>query len=197
MSHKKKVLVIGDSISIGYAGPAQAALGAEYVVAHNEGNAADSRHLLSHLNEYLAADSDAAMVYFNCGLHDIKSASPGQNQVSLERYVENLRAIIAMLKAAGRHIVYATTTPVDDERHYATHKEFHRYNCDVLRYNAAAREIMAAAGVAIDDLHAVVIEAGVKENIRDDGVHMTEAGYRILGSAVAGTVLRLQGSLIA
>ncbi|MBN2584181.1 MAG: SGNH/GDSL hydrolase family protein [Planctomycetes bacterium] len=190
MPQKTKVLIIGDSISIGYTPTTQAALGDGFAVAHNEGNAEDSANLLAHLDEYLAADSDAALVHFNCGLHDIKTAVPGDaHQVPLDRYRENLRAIVARLKATGKPLVWATTTPIHDQRHYATHTTtFHRYLRDVLERNAVADEIMAEAGIPVNDLHAVIAEAGVDKCVRDDGVHMTEEGSRRLGAAVARVV---------
>ena len=51
-----KVLLVGDSISIGYSPYVASELKGEVRVRHNEGNASDSAHLLSHLDAYLAAD---------------------------------------------------------------------------------------------------------------------------------------------
>ncbi len=123
----------------------------------------------------------------NCGLHDIKVASPGDaRQVPLDEYRENLRRIASRLRATGKSVVWATTTPVVDARHLATHEEFHRYSKDVLERNAVAAEIMAQAAVPINDLHAVIAAAGPQACILDDGVHLNERGSSLLARAVAG-----------
>ena len=189
MSDRPKALIIGDSISIGYTPLVKQELAGEFAVRHNEGNASDSRNIIALLDDWLAADSDARLVHLNCGLHDIKLALGGKaHQVPLHEYRENLIRIVARLRAAGKALVWAMTTPVLDQRHRATHAEFNRCNKDVLERNAVAGEIMAQAGLPINDLYAAVNSDDPELCIGDDGVHMTEAGSKLLAAAVARAI---------
>ena len=184
----RKVLIIGDSISIGYTPYVAAALEGEYAVVHNEGNAGDSNKFLANLESYLASEADAEIIHFNCGLHDVKRARDSRGcQVDIERYRGNLREIFSRLKSTGGKLIWASTTPVIDERHAAA-KPFDRREQDVLAYNAAAAKIAGEAGVTVNDLHEVVMAAGIENCVGPDGVHMTQSGYRVLGEAVAGAV---------
>lgn len=183
-----KVLLIGDSISVAYTPYAAEALGGQVAVAHSEGNAEDSRRVRERLDDWLAADADAAVVHFNCGLHDLKLPRDGRgHQVPLEAYMENLQEIVERLKASGRRLIWATTTPVIYERH--RWKGFDRREEDVQAYNAAAAGIMTAHAIPINDLHEVVVRAGTEACLRDDGVHMTAEASRRLGRAVAEAVV--------
>ena len=188
MSPTSKVLVIGDSISIGYTPHAAEALQGRFAVVHHEGNSGDSAALLADLDSYLAAAGDADVIHFNVGLHDLKRPRDGSGayQVPLDQFAANLARIVEKLQATGKLLIWATLTPVIFERHLS--KGFDRRQDDVGAYNRAAAEIITSAGIAIDDLHAAVVEAGVERCICADGVHMTDDGYAILGRTVAAAV---------
>jgi lysophospholipase L1-like esterase len=99
-------------------------------------------------------------------------------------------AILARkLAATGAKVVWATTTPVIDGAPNMS-KDFPRKNSDVEAYNAAATEAVTAAGIEVDDLYALVEEAGREKLITPDGVHFTEDGYRALGAKVAEAISR-------
>ena len=189
MDEPPKVLIIGDSISMGYFPHAAAAAGERLELLRHDGNGGDSANVLAQLDQWLAQFPNAALVHLNCGLHDIKLFPPGgEHQVPIDAYRENLRTIFERVRAAGRKAVWATTTPVID-KHHAAAKDFDRHEADVLAYNAAAAEIASSAGAGIDDLHAVVERAGLVKCLAADGVHMSDAGYRALGRAVAAACL--------
>ena len=125
MQNEGKVLIIGDSISMGYTPHVQEMLSGRRSVVRNEGNAGDSDNVLARLDEWLACDGDASLIHFNCGLHDIKTPREGgDNQVPLSRYKANLAAIVDRLVQTGKTLVWATTTPVIYERHLR--KDFDR-----------------------------------------------------------------------
>lgn len=191
MAAGRKVLIIGDSISIGYTPFVAEELAGRLDVAHHEGNSGDSRNTLARLGDWLAADADAALVHFNVGLHDLRKYRDARGyQVPLADYRQNLTEIVRRLMATGKALVWATTTPVIGERVAASAAEFVRRDEDVREYNAAAAEIMSTAGVPTDDLHAVVADAGAAELISPDGTHMTERGYRLLAGAVAEAIAK-------
>jgi lysophospholipase L1-like esterase len=189
LPQRPKVLIVGDSISMGYFPHASAAAGERAELLRHDGNGGDSANVLAHLDGWLEQFADARLVHLNCGLHDIKRDRPGgEHQVPIGRYRENLSAIFERLLSAGRNVVWATTTPVID-KHHAAARDFDRHEADVLAYNAAAAEVVSSAGAGIDDLHAVVERAGLVKCLAADGVHMSDAGYRALGRAVAAACL--------
>jgi acyl-CoA thioesterase-1 len=61
-----------------------------------------------------------------------------------------------------------------------------RVRGDEVRYNAVAAKIMKDAGVAIDDLHAVVVKAPHLQLPRN--VHFTPEGYQALARVVADCI---------
>jgi lysophospholipase L1-like esterase len=188
VSARPKVLIIGDSISMGYTPHVAARLAGAAEVAHNPGNAGDTDNTAAGLDAWLA-EAAPDVVHFNCGLHDIKVARDARrNQVPLDRYRENLARIVERLSQSAAKLIWATITPVIEDRHTAV-KEFDRYNRDVKAYNAAAAEIVGRAGIPVDDLHAAAVAAGPEHVICEDGVHFTDDGYRMLAEAVA-TCLR-------
>jgi len=185
MPQPPTLLIVGDSISIGYTPHLAELLAGRFRVIHHPGNATDSNNLDVNPPEYLAARPDAAWVQFNCGLHDIKRHPElTHTQVPLPVYRRNLDAIIESLQAAPVRPIWASTTPVLDDRHRAK-KPFDRRESDVTKYNAAAAEIMRAHDIPINDLHEAAVAGGIEQLLADDGVHFTEAGYRLLAEATA------------
>ncbi len=180
----ERILIIGDSISIGYTPPVADALAGEAEVVHNPGNGGDSANVLANLPDYLDAAGGAGVVLLNCGLHDIKREfGSDRRQVPLKDYRMNLAEIVSQIKYRTLPLLWATTTPVIHARHHAT-KGFDRFEKDVEAYNAAAAEIAAAAEVPVCDLNAAVEAAGRESCIGDDGVHMTDEGNRVLAAKV-------------
>src|SRR5207249_3545666 len=66
-----RVLLLGDSIRLGYAQRAAALLAGTAVVASPTANGGDSANVLRHLSDWLAS-AQPEVVHFNCGLHDLK-----------------------------------------------------------------------------------------------------------------------------
>lgn len=180
------VLLLGDSIRLGYAPFVAEALAGEAAVWGPDANGADTAHTLTHLDSWLAGRRPT-VVHLNCGLHDLKrNAGAAGTAVPLPEYAANLRRIVAALRdATGATVVFATTTPVSDARHAARGAGFDRYERDVEDYNAAARAVCADLRVPVNDLHRVVTAAGRDALLLPDGTHYTEAGYRLLAAAVA------------
>lgn len=180
---KPLVLVIGDSISMGYAPILQELLADRADIVHNPGNAADSRNLLANLESYLAGLAPA-VITFNCGLHDIKlSRETGKLQVPHDEYPRNFEAIAARLAATAARVMWVTTTPVHEANHTAN-KPFDRFSRDIDACNAAAAAIVARRGFAVCDLHVAALAGPLDEILLPDGVHFTEPGYRLLAGVV-------------
>ena len=188
MSERPKVLLAGDSISMGYGPLVAEMLGESHEVRLLPENGRTSARLLDRVDEWMIAPG-WDVIHFNCGLHDIsRKRDRTRTATPIGDYERNLRELVTRLRAeSGAALAWATTTPVIDERHHAR-KPFDRRGDDVRQYNAAALRVVQEAGLPVDDLHAVIESAGREECLGPDGVHMTEKGNRHLAEAVAAFV---------
>lgn len=186
-----RVLLLGDSISIGYTLLVRARLADKANVHRPAENCSDTAKGLRTLDKWLG-DGKWDVIHFNFGLHDVKYLDaagkyvpPDQgNQVaSPEQYEKNLRALVARLKKTGATLVFGTTTPVPGGSQG-------RVEHDELRYNAAALRVMKENGVAIDDLHAVATAHQAKIQLPKN-VHFTREGYELLADAVVASIAPL------
>ncbi len=190
MPSNPRALIIGDSISRGYVSRVRDVLAGRGEVSRCAGNAGDSTRVRENLDRYLGG-GPFEVIHLNCGLHDVKvDKCSGEHQTPLEAYRANLAVIFERLARTGEtRVIWATTTPVDDRRH-ARREGFaaDRYQRDVERYNAVALDEARAAGLAVNDLHAVVDALGRDEAIGADGVHLVDCAYAALGDAVAAAI---------
>lgn len=186
-----RVLIIGDSISIGYTEPLREILAAEAVVEHNTGNARHSRYGLENLDKWLG-DTKWDVIHFNFGLHDLKyvdtkgenapSAAEGTIQIGVEEYEKNLEGIVKRLQQTGARLIFATTTAYPDRPTGPL-----RNLQDLGIYNAAALRVMTAHTVPVNDLYAFTKDR-LAELQQPNNVHFTKAGSRVLAEEVAQTI---------
>jgi lysophospholipase L1-like esterase len=73
----------------------------------------------------------------------------GTITVPLDEYKTNPRAIIKRLKQTKAEIIWAATTPMGE----AYIKKGYRFEEDIVKYNAAAAEVMKEEGIPINDLY--------------------------------------------
>jgi lysophospholipase L1-like esterase len=184
----KSVVLIGDSIRMGYEEEVRSVLEARAEVWGPQANGGDSNNVLEHLDEWVTPRSPD-VVHVNCGLHDIKKAfGEDRPAVTLEAYTRNVKRILRRLQSRiDAAVLWASTTPVHERRHHEN-KPFDRFEADVVAYNAAANGVACELGVAVNDLFAAVQEAGPDELLSKDGVHFRPEGYALLGRAVARCV---------
>lgn len=181
-----KVVLIGDSIRLGYAPGVTQRLARRAQVVSPSDNGGDSKNVLEHLDEWVIREQPD-LVHLNCGLHDLKQAkADGTHQVEVDAYRDNLKKIVGRIqKETHAAVVFANTTPIVDERHAKRGADFDRREADVARYNDAAQSVMRELGVPVDDLHWVIERAGRESQLGVDGTHYTPAGYNLLADAVA------------
>lgn len=106
-----RVLLIGDSISIGYTLPVRELLRGKANVHRVPGNASSSGHGLQLLDRWLG-DGRWDVIHFNFGIHDAKLPPEGNRHASVELYANNLRLIVARLKRTGARLIWASSTPI-------------------------------------------------------------------------------------
>lgn len=181
-----RVLLIGDSISIGYTEPVRRLLRGKAHVSRIPVNGGSTTNGIQNLASWLG-DGRWDVIHFNWGLHDLKLAAEGGRQVPIDQYETNLRDLVKQLQATGAKLVWASTTPVPPGQQNPM-----RLTSDVPIYNAAAKKIMDANGIPIDDLYAFALpRAGVIQ--RPSNVHFSDAGYQELAGQVAAAILKALG----
>lgn len=177
-----RVLLIGDSISIGYTQPVRELLRDVANVHRVPENGGPSSRGVQQLDEWLGSGR-WAVIHFNFGLHDIKLDAAGRPLNPLPAYLANLREVVGRLRATGARIVFATTTPVPAELASGPR----RRNSDVVAYNQAARGLMAELGVPVNDLYGDAAPR-LGEIQLPANVHYKPDGYRVLARPVAEAI---------
>jgi len=176
-----RVLLIGDSISIGYTVSVQKSLAGKANVHRTPENGADTVNGLKKIDSWLG-DSHWDVVHFNWGLHDLKVTPDGRRQVPLDAYEKNLVVLVERLKRTGAQLIWATTTPVPNGKQNPP-----RDPSDLPQYNAAARSVMESHNVVIDDLYAAAL-LRLPEIQLPVNVHFNNAGWELLGGKVAAAI---------
>ncbi|REE00155.1 SGNH/GDSL hydrolase family protein [Marinoscillum furvescens] len=187
---KKQVLIIGDSISNGYTPFVQQNLDGIAEVVHNPGNGKHTGNGLKHIKDWIG-ETDWDIIHFNWGLWDLcyrhpESQVQGQRDkvngtitYSLEEYETNLDSLVRLIKKySDAELIFVTTTYVPEE-------EAGRFSEDAQRYNAVAKKIMKAHGVAVNDIYAKSRRIHRKYGKGDDDVHYTEKGSEKLGKHIS------------
>ena len=176
-----RVLLIGDSISVGYTLPTRDLLRGKANVHRIPINGGPTTRGLEQLDEWLGAEK-WDVIHFNWGLHDLKFMEDGKRQVPLPQYRANLRKLVQRMKSTGAVLIWASTTPVPEGD--VSPK---RIPADVAAYNGAAQRIMRLARVRINDLYAFALPK-LSDIQRPVNVHFTPDGSAALARQVATSI---------
>jgi len=190
----KSIILIGDSIRVGYQ---------EYVSLFLEGNAEvwfpedsgiHSVDVLEEASEWLK-EHRADVIHINSGLEDIKCIPAGSrnNLIPLEQYSVNIERIIKFIHQhrPGVVTIFATTTPVIDDKvkfTFQERQEFMVYNEDIIKYNESMKGICGKMGIPVNDLFEFVMSGDPSLIMLKDGIHFSERGYELIGEKVADAI---------
>lgn len=186
-----RVLLIGDSISMGYTLDVREMLKGKANVHRIPTNGGPTTNGLKNIKAWLG-DSKWDVIHFNWGLHDLKyiaedpskradPKAPGSHlQVPLADYEKNLAELVKLMQATGAKLIWCNTTPVPAGSDG-------RVEGDEKKYNEAAARVMTAAGIPTDDLctHA---NAKLKDVQLPANVHYSPSGYHYLAEKVASVI---------
>jgi acyl-CoA thioesterase-1 len=187
-----RVLIIGDSISIGYTLPTRALLKGKVNLHRIPTNGGPTTKGVAELDKWLG-DGKWDLIHFNWGLHDLKYMGPngenlfpkekgGKVQVPIDEYEKNLHKLVARMKKTGAKLVWRNTTPVPPGSKG-------RYVGDSVRFNEAAARVMKKHGVPTLDLFTMSKER-MKELMRPANVHYFPEGSKALAEVVAKDILK-------
>ncbi|CAG7618926.1 SGNH/GDSL hydrolase family protein [Paenibacillus allorhizosphaerae] len=175
------VLLIGDSISMGYTIPVRQALAGKANVCRIPVNGGDSARGLQWLDKWLGSKK-WRIIHFNWGLHDLKYLQDGALDLAgrlvstPEQYEQHLRTLATRLQQTGARLIWASTTPVPEGA-------VGRVPGSELTYNDRAAKVMNELGIAVNDLHGHVADR-LDGNQLPRNVHFTDEGYALLGAKV-------------
>ncbi len=174
-----RVLLIGDSISIGYTLPLREMLKGKANVHRPNANCGPTTRGLEQIDSWLGKTA-WDVIHFNWGLHDLKylaadgkslgnpKAKGNRQQVPIEQYEANLRLLVKRLKTTGATLIWRSTTPVPSGAKG-------RVVGDAVKYNAVALRVMKDNGIATDDMYAFA-KSRLKQIQRPANVHFTPEG---------------------
>lgn len=190
-----RVLIIGDSISIGYTLAVREELAGKTNLHRIPTNAGHTGMGINGLPKWLAEKNGKwDVIHFNFGLWDLCYRNPeSKNQGkrdkvkgtvthSVEKYAANLEVIVKTLKKTGATLIFGTTTPVPEA-------EAGRIVGDDAKYNAAAVAVMKKHDIAVNDLHSVMAGRMPKYAKKPGDVHFTDEGSVMLARQVAKSIL--------
>ena len=186
----KKILLIGDSIRLGYDKWVADALKDRAQVYFPKENCEYAENVLRFLHEWVSADGLGAnldVIHWNAGLWDCLRLFGDDPMTPIEvygSYITRIQKRIVRLFPNAVSI-FAASTPIREEKYSP---DFRRYNAEIEAYNAAARKALEGTGARIDDLYAVMKDVPV--SCYSDATHFyTPEGTEIIGSAVLNSIL--------
>jgi hypothetical protein len=194
------VLIIGDSIAMGYTLPVRHLLAGKANVIHPmrpDGklpvNCFNTEIGLKELPNWLGS-TKWSVIQFNWGAHDYcyrnpASKNPGQRdkehgkiEVPLPEYQANLEKLLGELEKTGARLIWASSTRTNEG-------DLGRIVGEEVKYNAAAAEVMARHHIPIDDLYACSKMFPPELALGPGNPHFMPEGYARLGKQTADFVL--------
>lgn len=188
------ILLIGDSISIGYTIDVRKLLKGKADVFRIPTNGKFAAHGAQNLDKWLG-DRKWDIIHFNWGLWDICYRNPkaktqghrdkvnGKLTATPDAYKNSMEQIVTRLKKTNAKLIWCATTPVPEF-------EIGRKMGDEIKYNAIAQKIMHENGISINDLHAHALLELAKIQKKKGDVHFTPEGSLYLAEKVAHEILQ-------
>lgn len=186
------VLIIGDSISIGYTPDVIEMLKGTAAVQRVKANCGDTKAGLANLKSRWLGETKWDVIHFNWGLHDLCYRNPeskeqgrrdkvnGTQSVTPEEYEKNLETLVGQLQETGATLIWASTTVVPEG-------EAGRVAGDDVRYNTVAAKVMEKHGIVINDLHALSKRFEGRFS-KPGNVHYDKEGSAKLAEQVAASI---------
>ena len=186
------VLIIGDSISIGYTLPTRELLTGKVNLHRIPTNGGPTTKGLAEIEKWLG-DRKWDLIHFNWGLHDLKyMGKDGTNlvpkekggvvQVPLADYEKNLEKLVVRMKKSAKQLVWRNTTPIPPGSKA-------RYVGDSVKYNEAAARVMKKLKIPTLDLF-TPSKKNLKDWMKKADVHYYPHGSHALAELVAKDILR-------
>ena len=180
----KTILLLGDSIRMGYAPFVRDMLKDRATVLYPDDNCRFAQYLFRGLYDWRALPEDAGavdIVHWNSGLWDIGQMDASDCVTPPDIYIRFQERICDTLRRyfPNAALAFATTTPINTSVVCEQHT---LGNAVVEEYNALARAVLEPRGVAIDDLYSFVRQNATQHYA--DIVHYTPEGFSLIAEEV-------------
>lgn len=185
----KKVVLIGDSIRMGYDKYVKDALEGVAQVYYPTENCRFCEYVLRYAHEWkssFACGDDVDLVHWNAGLWDALELFGDEPLTPISFYGELIKRVdkrLRMLYPKAK-FVFATSTCVNEQM---SRPEFTRHNSIIEKYNAEALKVLANTDTIINDLYSLT--AKLPNEYRSDWVHFyTPKGTEVIGGRVLSII---------
>jgi len=186
-----KVLIIGDSISMGYTPVVQKKLDGIAEVTHPGENCQHTGFGMLNVKRWVGTNK-WDVIHFNFGIWDTHLLREGGALVSdesgslagmkvrysPEKYRENLTKIVEELEKTGAKLIWASTTPV-------LTRKGKRLDA-IPKNNVIAAEVMKAHKIPVNDLYSLVLPHA--KEWQSDDCHFNVTGNVPLSQQVADSI---------
>ncbi len=193
LSELPKVLIMGDSISLGYTPFVKKLLKGKAEVIHHKGNAGPTIRGMKEIDSWLG-DTKWDLIHFNFGLWDMYGWEYVKEDRSPAMYEKRLETLVQRLEKTGAKLIWATTTPSCPEPEVTMRK---RFKSDVViapaleqQYLDAALRVMKKHKVPVNDLYALIKPTLKQYAIAPNNVHFKPEGRKKLAEQVAKEILK-------
>ena len=185
----KKIVLIGDSIRMGYDKYVKDALEGTAHVFYPPENCRFAEYVLRYAHDWKKSGEwgdDVDLVHWNAGLWDALDLFGDEPLSSLSYYGQAIARIDKRLRMLfpSAKIVFATSTNVCEEM---SNPDFTRHNSTIEKYNARALEALSGTDTVINDLYSLT--ATFPRSYRSDWVHFyTPEGTERIGGRVLSLI---------
>lgn len=188
----KKVLLLGDSIRMGYGPFIKKELEKNFQVIFPEENGRDTTTTLWQANQMFKLFGDFDVIHWNNGYWDMNAEAPMTEPLHpLCEYEYFLKRMALFFSKHSKRTIFATTMPVKGDGkgvdNSGTGTEINYDNDLVEKYNNAAKLIMDECKIEINDLYQFCL---IDNNYYKcpDNLHLTENGNRIIARRISQVI---------
>lgn len=191
MKKKIKVLLLGDSIRMGYEEYVKQGLGSNFETIYPEDNGRDVSTTLWQANQVFKNNEFFDVIHWNNGYWDMNIESPMTEAFHpVDEYQHFLVRMVKFFSQHTRKLVFANSLPVMDTGLDDTKTGLiitYDNEC-ITKYNKAAEKVMKEFNIPINDLYQFVLkDHNYYKNV--DKLHLTDEGNRAVAKEVIKAIL--------
>ena len=176
---KKRILLLGDSIRLGYQPEVVKALADDCEVWGPEDNCRFAKYTLNELDRiFTACGRTPDLIHWNNGLWDsaIVCAEDGMFTPP-DEYEHDMRLVLRELRKRCPTVIFASTTPVKPGSRNQKLEYIQALNSRII-------PVMNQEGVPVNDLY-MLVSGDIDQIIGDDKIHLSEYGQHVVGRHTA------------
>ena len=185
----KKVVLIGDSVRMGYDKYVKDALEGSAEVLYPQDNCRFAEYVLRYAHEWKDKGEwpdDVDLVHWNAGLWDVLELFGDEPLSSISYYEQAIKRIDKRLRMLfpKAKMVFATSTNVNEAM---SSPKFTRHNSTIEEYNKVAIKALSSTDTVINDLYSLT--KSFPNEYRSDWVHFyTPKATEIIGGRVLSII---------